>query len=304
LNKYMCDGFVDCNNGEDDIPCKISIIRTSIALSTIAAFCIIMCVAVGIDLVIHRNEQVFRESNVFFMLMILVGCIIGYASVFVLSELTKLNNFVCGVQYWFLGFAFVLTFGSMIAKTGQIYLLFKRNEGDLSKFTNRKLFRYVAAGLLVEFIILLIWTSFDRPVPKFAHNDPYDPQKIHLYCGDPYFKEFAIIYAIWKAGILVGGVVLSFLSRKIDFEGNEARQLRITIFSASSFALLIIPLLIAFSADYPFAKIVLSNVGLLILITIIMLIYYIPKLWEFHFPGSHMFAHKEHKSRLLGPIDI
>ena len=45
------------------------------------------------------------------MMIVLVGCVVGYATVFVLSQLTKLNDFVCGVQYWFFGIAFVLTFG-------------------------------------------------------------------------------------------------------------------------------------------------------------------------------------------------
>lgn len=144
----------------------MSILKTSIVLSAIAGLCIILCFAVGIDLFIHRNERVFRESNVFFMMMILSGCIFGYplahantpvlsfiirryAAVFVLSQLSKLNDFVCGVQYWFFGVAFVLTFGSMIAKTYQVYMLHRQHSGDLSAYTNQAIVRYVAAAMLV-----------------------------------------------------------------------------------------------------------------------------------------------------------
>lgn len=86
------------------------------------------------------------------------------------SQLTKLNDFVCGVQYWFFSVAFVFTFGylhffyfcslislillirSMIAKTYQVYMLHRQHSGDLSAYTNQAIVRYVAAAFLVEIV--------------------------------------------------------------------------------------------------------------------------------------------------------
>ncbi len=56
----------------------MSIIKTSWVLSGIAALCIIICVVAGVDIYVNRNERIFRESNVFFMLMILSGVIVAY----------------------------------------------------------------------------------------------------------------------------------------------------------------------------------------------------------------------------------
>jgi len=275
-------------------------------LSTIAGLCIIGCIIVGLDVFLNRNERIFRESNVFFMMMILSGCIIGYAGVFDLSQLTKLNDFACGTQYWFFGIAFVLTFGSMIAKTYQVYMLHRQHSGDLSAYTNQAIFRYVATAMLIVIIILLIWTAFDRPKPVLRHNDPSDSTKEHYICGNQHFTIFAVLLALYFAMILITGVILSFLSREIDFEGNESRLIRKTIMSAALLAVVIFPMLIALGSSFPFVRILLSNVALLLLASLIMFIYFGPKLYRFHFgenwsvdPSSKGSGH-----RLLGPIDI
>jgi len=304
LNTYNCDGFIDCKNGDDDFHCRISIIRTSISLSAIAGVLLILTVIVAIDIFIHREERLFRESNVLFMMMILAGCVVGYATVFVLSQLSKLNDFVCGVQYWFFCVAFVLTFGAMIAKTYQVYMLHRQNSGDMSAYTNAAIVRYVAGYLLLEIALLIIWTAFDLPKPKLAHNDPDDSTKEHYICGNRYFSVFASLIATSLAAILIAGVVLSFLSRKIDFEGNESRLIRLTIFSAGILAILIVPLLIAFADEYPFAKIILSNLGIMFIVTLVMLIYFGPRLITFHFGDRFKKSKEGNRNRLLGPIDI
>lgn len=71
------------------------------------------------------QEKIFRENNVLFMMIVLAGCVVGYGTVFVLSQLTKLNNFVCGVQYWFFGIAFVLTFGYVYSVLCEILFFHK-----------------------------------------------------------------------------------------------------------------------------------------------------------------------------------
>jgi len=101
--------------------------------------------------------------------------------------------------------------------------------------------------------------------------------------------------------------VVSFLSRKIDFEGNEARLIRNTIFSAAVLAALVIPFLLAFSKEYPFAKVVLSNVGMLLIVSLIMSVYFGPRLVRFHWHPDPKYSNintNKKGSRLLGPIDI
>eukprot|EP00026_Physarum_polycephalum_P002976 Phypoly_transcript_02985.p1 GENE.Phypoly_transcript_02985~~Phypoly_transcript_02985.p1 ORF type:complete len:847 (+),score=111.49 Phypoly_transcript_02985:153-2543(+) len=304
LLTYKCDGFLDCSGAEDDLDCDVSIVKTSITLSAIAGVCIIICFLVGADLLVNRNETVFRESNVFFMMMILSGVVVGYSAIFVFSQLTKLNNFVCGVQYWFFSVAFVLTFGSMIAKTFQVYMLHRQHSGDLSAYTNQAIVRYVAAAMLIEIILLIIWTAFDRPIPVLRHNDPAEPSKEHLICGNKHFTVFAVLLALFFGLIMVSGVVLTFLSRDIDFEGNESRLIRRTILSAALLAIVILPILIALGSSFPFVRILLSNVALLLIASLIMITYFGPKLTQFHFGGESTYSDIKGKKRLIGPIDI
>eukprot|EP01113_Clastostelium_recurvatum_P036762 TRINITY_DN5296_c0_g1_i4.p1 TRINITY_DN5296_c0_g1~~TRINITY_DN5296_c0_g1_i4.p1 ORF type:complete len:1404 (-),score=304.85 TRINITY_DN5296_c0_g1_i4:28-4098(-) len=305
LSKFKCDGFLDCEDNEDDIDCNIrSIVRISQALSGIATFGITATVLILIDILIHRQEQVFRENNVFFMTLILIGCIIGYSTVYVLSQLSRLNKFVCGVQYWFFGFAFVLTFGAMIAKTLQVYLLHRQQSGDLSQFTNVKLLKYVGGALAVEILILVIWTSTDVPVPSWGLRDPSDPSKFHLFCSNKSFDAFAALLGAFKGVLLVSGVVLSFLTRNLDYSGNESRLIRTTIFATAFAAAIILPLLFIFSNN-PLAKITLSNGAILLAVTFIIIIYFGPKIVAYHFPNSRLLGKTDSgRSKLLGPIDI
>lgn len=89
---------------------------------------------------------------------------------------------------------------------------------------------------------------------------------------------------------------------------QESRLIRRTILSAALLACVILPILIAVGSSFPFVRILLSNVAILLVCSLVMFTYFGPKLYQFHL-GDQWAPDSSGKSggggyRLWGPIDI
>jgi hypothetical protein len=87
-----------------------------------------------IMMILRRASQLVRASSPNFLLVMIGGCFLLYASVVAYNFLSEVS---CFIWLWFFNIGFVLLFGTLFAKTFRIYRIFSNKKLKPIKFTDK-----------------------------------------------------------------------------------------------------------------------------------------------------------------------
>ena len=111
-----------------------------------------------------RDSAQVRMSQPFFLGLVLLGCFISTSTILAMTQEDEGDGPVraCMVIPWLYSVGFSITFGCLFAKIRRVYLIFK-SAADFrrNKVTLRETCNVTAIVLLLDVIILLIWTIVD-----------------------------------------------------------------------------------------------------------------------------------------------
>ncbi len=241
-----------------------------------AALGILACFVMMILFATWRNRPQIIASSLLFVELIIVGAAMIYASLFfwVLETTTAM----CNLRYWLAGVGFVLMFSALLTKTWRVWRIFHEHSLKMIKLTNMYLLRIMAAALTIEIIVLAVWSGAFTPQMETIVLDENRPVLNYRTCTTDNSLPFAIVLIIYKALLILAGVVLGFWSRKIRSEYNESKFILIAMYNIT-FAALILLVLFAIGISDRYIDFLIRSIAILWGVTATLCILLIPKIY-------------------------
>jgi 7 transmembrane sweet-taste receptor of 3 GCPR len=151
-----------------------------------------------------------------------------------LSFLGPSTHSSCLVRMWLFNLVFVVALSPLLAKCLRMLLLVS-SPGRLAprrKITHLQTFvMFMLPPILVQVVILTIFTFVDPSIPTqvLEMSGGFDVTQ-HVVCAHS-SNAFYILQVVYVGSLVLGGVVLSYLTRNVESRFGEAKQL---IFAMSS----------------------------------------------------------------------
>ena len=264
-SEYHCDQFIDCKNISDESSdCSQNFIILYIVIGVITGCLILIALLLLIFVVIFGlflKYRRLRASSPVFTIIILISIIIGFSSIY--SWFGKPHPVSCGFRPWLLGLPVISMISALCAKSYRIWKIFR----DMKRhsITDFQLLIIWIVMMIPVLLILVIWTIVSTPTAKMKDIDGTD----HYVCttggftGEPGGYVFFAILVFYGAIVLLLGVFLSIVTRKVPALFNESKLLAISIYNLGFLAVVIIPVFLVVDPYNPFLAWILRSIAIL-----------------------------------------
>jgi trehalose/maltose transport system substrate-binding protein len=272
VSALIYNGIADVIRGRADVDTQLPLIKTAIE-KTIGTFTLgppqflafghpvtivililtaaaAMVVLIMLFLVVfYRERKVIRASGHKFLVLMLVGVEMAFASIFLSSG--PPTNGTCASFGWLLAISMGLTMGTLLMKTWRIFSIFNNPYQRKSGASDNFLFAAIGIIVAMEAILMGIWTGVD---PMRATVVPQTTMNV-LVCSCGTFGNIMNIIVYAFNGLLVLACLLwSELTRRAVngmigmFKGdefnryNESTPITICIYTFSFSGILLVAL--------------------------------------------------------------
>ena len=263
---YHCDLFIDCHNLADETKdCATNYTILYIVFGIVTVLLMMVDILLIVFVIVFgtcMKYQRVRVRSPYFLLILLVSILIGYASVFAFYG--KPHPVACGFQAWLLGLPVISMIAVLSSKNFRVYRIF-RFPLKRVKVTNGEVFLLWLCAMIPALIILTIWMIVSTPTARMEERDGEE----HYICttggftGEPGGIIFFSIFVAYSAIILLIGAVVSILARNIPSSFNETKLLTISIYNLGFLAAVIIPVFLVVQPFNPFIAWILRTVAVL-----------------------------------------
>jgi hypothetical protein len=225
------------------VPVSSTIGIVSLVLGSFGAF---ICMVVVLVLIAKRRLALIKASQVKISCGFVSGAFLANIGTFAfLGDLTTAR---CKLRFWALILPMTMLLAFLFGKVYRAYKVFvAAQKFKRVQMTDRELLCKIFFVILVQVVILLIWTFVEDPrVESFEMKESVD----HRYCtGDGCFPTeerctqnnniVGIISIIYLAIVIVTGCILSYQSRKLPNCFSEAKYIMLAMYNIALIAILI-----------------------------------------------------------------
>ncbi|CAH1785979.1 unnamed protein product [Owenia fusiformis] len=214
----------------------------------------ILCVLAGIGVnaaaiflllnIYYRKHRYIKMSSPNMNNIIMVGCIMTYASVFLLGTDGGLVSphiypYLCTARAWVLSIGFTFAFGAMFAKTWRVHAIFTNIKLQKKVIKDYKLIMIVGVLLGLDLVILCTWSFVDplrrstkRLDPRVDATGDREVIPIMEYCVSDHMTIWlAAIYA-YKGLLLVFGCFLAWETRHVSIPAlNDSKYIGMSVYN-------------------------------------------------------------------------
>lgn len=248
---------------------------------------LVILAAIGsmVDVIVHRKTPIYRASSPLFCLLILTGILIcAISPLFMIGERTKCS---CMVPWWLLGIGHALIFSCLMAKNWRIWRIFNSGHFKVVAIMDTQLlFRWVGGIVSLEVLILILWTILDPQLPKIDSNPILKYDEKQQMCFSKSGKSIGLsTHLAYSIAILIPLTFMSYLTRAAREEYRESRAIAMTVLTSVIIHLVAIGVLIAMPSHYQ-TYFYIFTFGVLLLLVVIEVTFFLPKVWSTHFPSS------------------
>ena len=191
----------------------------------------------------YRKSRLFRKSSPWFSFLTLLGIDLIFLAL-IFYGLTY-TTFICFAYAWSLAIGSGLCLANIFIKSYRILRIFKNPQAKALSISDRELFVFTALVVLVEIILLSIY-SFSSgllgPQVIQSSHDIYYKFRICLAPSKAIQICFLIIIYTFNLFILLAVALVAFLTRKIDNSYSEARGIAYTVYCTILFQIVFLPL--------------------------------------------------------------
>jgi len=251
----------------------------AIVIGSISGIGIIVTLVVFCIVIKNRSALVIRRSSPLFLYFMLIGILISFGSVF--TYIGKPTEIICTIRPIIIVLAFGLSFLALFIKTFRIKVIFDKSD---IKVQDKYLLIYSGSILLIELIIVGVWTFLDKMKPDVV----YIKSNMHYYtCKNigalgTYFQLALIVI---NAIILLYGCYLAIKVKDVYSDYNESKVIGLSIYGIM--ICMIVQLIISYNASLGHSVIFIIQSLMIILSSVILLMFmFIPKFWKLHMTGS------------------
>lgn len=240
---------------------------------------------------VQRYHIIYRASAPLFCLVILLGCILGLATIFV--WMGQPTNNLCNLRVWLTSLAFCLVYGGLVVKNWRIYRIFTQSQTKLGQkqtaLPDQVLLLWGMAPIVVVEIVLLLIMTLAFPLTAQVTTTPVlrDDQQ-YLRCQPESLAGILTLLASNFLLVAYGGFLSWKQARDIPAVGKETRfreSWGITMIIVSTCFCLLFAIIIYMAVPYydPFSEAIIIQVVHLLIFSSPTLALFLPKFLSVHF---------------------
>ncbi|KAJ3222515.1 hypothetical protein HK099_002223 [Clydaea vesicula] len=176
----------------------------------------------------NRKLKTVNHSSPTFMLLMVVGNIVGFLSI--LPYIGKPTNTSCLLSVWMVVLSYSIAISSMLVKNYRVFRIFRNKLAGALKLDDVALLKKCAAIISVNIFLLIIWSAFDAPKP---HLLPLSNSQYWTCASTSSSFNIGINIALFiYNGFLLGvGVYLAYHTRGIPGAFNESKMIGFSIYT-------------------------------------------------------------------------
>jgi phosphate transport system substrate-binding protein len=226
------------------------------AIHVLSAIGMLWAACQAIALGVARKQSALKSASVLFSLLAVIGVFfILLAPLLIVQDAPSAAN--CTSSMWFLTFGFSLCYGSLFAKLFRLYTIFTSRKLVVPRLSNRRLLVIVSAFLVVDFILVLIYSILTPPGPfDFSARSPSAEDLVTGYreftlnmCS--FHANSPVLYLILILKLLVAfsGAGMSFFIRQVDRRFSATSALGWAFYNMFLTAFVAILILVIFASE-------------------------------------------------------
>lgn len=248
-----------------------------IILGTLAAAGLVFCVLCCIFLLWQRKSRVVYASGWPFLLAIMLGVALSYASVF--PYIGRPHEWICVFRIWLepLSYAFITV--PLLVKTLRLYHFWRQKDLKVVPISTWRLVSISAVLILIQVLICIFWQSLGT-IEVVIKDDPSTTTRSLVLCqNNKANRGCAAATMVYEGLLLAIGGYLAFKVRKLPKNFNESRWIGFALYNTLLFSVVIIVISYALK-DFPIIVLIFLCSAALVIPTGILVFMFVPKLWE------------------------
>lgn len=218
------------------IPCTFVPYFSGIGIGSyiISGIGFLVTVVVIVLTLMNRQVQIIKRSQPIFVYVFLIGA--ACLNLTVIVYIGPNNDVNCTLRPWILNISSTVMFAPLIMKLHRVDVLFNNPKLRKIKVSDFQVIIQVLALLLVDIIILLLWTFFssESQLGSIITSTTYIGVKLPIddvLCNSGINHTFEIIMLIYKSCLLCFGVYKAVTTWKIPSDISEAKYFAVAIYN-------------------------------------------------------------------------
>ncbi|KND04505.1 uncharacterized protein SPPG_00233 [Spizellomyces punctatus DAOM BR117] len=199
---------------------------------------IAVCTASLVTIVVLRKDKRMTKRSPVFIVNILLGLICVLATIY--PNVFGTTPQTCAIERWTQGIGFAVVMGNVAAKAYRIWRIFDNAKMKTVSIPNSELMRFSGIIMLIEIILLGIWTGVDFPVVLMEQSGT----KYRFVCGARNETVSTVLTAIvyaCNALLLFGNAFLAWKTRNVATDYGEAKHIAYTVYNVVVICLIVVP---------------------------------------------------------------
>jgi len=211
----------------------------------ILIFAAIISVFLIFAVVIMRSHKLIKASSPTFMIGILLGSILVYASVIFMAP-GIIGAWSCNLAVWLYGLGFSLLFGSLFAKSWRVWQLYANKAVVIVRISDKMVGFVLMLILATELVFLILMTSIGKIEKNLEIKTVYYNSNNYYTCRpNTAWIVFAAMNMVYLVALLGYGGYLAFRLRNIPYAiYNESSVIGFSIYNTMVWHILLVVLVI------------------------------------------------------------
>ena len=186
----------------------------------------------------RRGSTEVRMSDWRFTSVFILGCAI--LNLTTLTYFGPASNELCMLRMWTFHFFFVATISPLLVKVWRIYkLVGSADRAVRLSITNRKAFLYTMPAILLQVLILTMFSIFD-PSKEYTYVEVGTSSIFqHSICKHD-TVAFSVTQLVLEGSMVLSGCVLAWKTRNLGSALGEAKQLLFAMYNVALVALIVL----------------------------------------------------------------
>eukprot|EP01122_Echinamoeba_exundans_P011377 TRINITY_DN4505_c0_g1_i1.p1 TRINITY_DN4505_c0_g1~~TRINITY_DN4505_c0_g1_i1.p1 ORF type:complete len:803 (+),score=109.75 TRINITY_DN4505_c0_g1_i1:133-2541(+) len=256
-----------------------------IAVIVVTSIGIFISLLLFIPLIMYWNHPIIVAAAPTFLSSILVGTVLLYLSNY--ASLLNLKTVAsCHIGPWLLSLGFIITFGSLFAKSWRVWRLYHNKSMSIIKISDLQVMSILGIFIGIMVILLIILSAAGAPRPVYVSLDPHRPYRDYYICGpgnETAFNVFLALILGYGLAIIIVGVVVSFKVRQVPIAiFDESKSINFVVYNVSFFSVLLASLRLSKVGSRE-ALFVVQSVGIIVCVIVTVLSIFVSrfaKIWS------------------------
>jgi hypothetical protein len=226
------DGTSDIRPGLPDVSVDYNYIGTGLRAAGLVMCCIVLAMCVGFVsfTIYNRKSRTIKASQPIFLLLLIGGIFLMGLSIIPLSFDDEIASdegcsIACMSVPWLLCTGFSVAFAALLCKLKRINKLFSHAAMRRIKVEPRDVMKSLVIFLLLNLILLSIWTAISPLVWTRQVNsiDQFNRTVSSIgYCSSEWYLPFVILLVVLNLSLLIYCMYQAYHARSISLEFSES----------------------------------------------------------------------------------